>query len=103
MNRIANAIAKMKLQIADRIASGQTTQEQVDAARSNLDMGFDEYCKFQELKSLAMCEDKLTLDEAQLIYKYLGDSPDVFNGQLAEVKAVLTQLFKELLEAKCAI
>jgi hypothetical protein len=40
----------------------------------------------------------LSLDEAQTVYMYLGESVDTFNKQPLEVKIVLTQLFQELLK-----
>jgi len=103
MNRVAVAVDKMRVRIADRIANGITTQEAVDKTHKALDMAFDEYCKFQELKSLASIEGKLSVDEAQLIYNYLGNTPDHFNRQPVEVKAVLTQIFSELLGATIGV
>ena len=99
-NRITAAIAKMKTQIAAKVAAG-LTQEKVDATHKALDMDLEEYCKFQELKSAA-CMDKLTLEESQLIYTYLGETPEHFNKQPVEVKAVLTQIFGELLGSRIA-
>ena len=63
-------------------------------------MEFDEYVKFQELKSAGMLEGKMTLEEAQTVYMYLGNVPDTFNKQPFAVKAVLMQVYKELLGDK---
>jgi len=101
MNRVSTAIAKMKTQIAAKVAAG-LSQEKVDATHKALDMELDEYCRFQEMKSAAVMDKKLTLEEAQLIYKYLGETPEHFNQQPVEVKAVLTQIFKELLASRIA-
>ena len=98
MNRVVTGIAKMKDQIANRIATGLTTQAKVDEARTAYDMQFDEYCKFQELKSLAVQNGTLTLDEGQTVYGYLGNTPEHYNKQPVEVKAVLTKLYAQLLE-----
>jgi len=97
MNRIAAAIAKKKADIEQRVASGIVTAEKVEETRKKLDMAFDEYVRFQEIKSLAVAEGKLTLEEGQTVYGYLGSTPDDFNKQPVEVKAVLTHLFSELL------
>jgi hypothetical protein len=90
----------MKVQIAAKVAAG-LTQEKVNATHKILDMEFLEFVKFQELKSAA-CMDKLTMEEAQLIYTYLGETPEHFNQQPVEVKAVLTQIFGELLGSRIA-
>jgi pantothenate kinase len=100
MNRVIVAVAKMKTQIADRLAQGLVTQAKIDATHKALDMELDEYVKFQELKSLASLDGKLSLDEAQTIYGYLGNTLEHFNDQPVEVKAALTQIFKELLSAR---
>jgi hypothetical protein len=100
-NRIVNAIARMKAQIADRIAKGLVTADKVEESRKALDLEWADYVKFQELKSLASVNGQLTLDEAMTVYNYLGEGgPDKFNRQPVEVKWVLTQLLRELLAAK---
>ena len=100
MNRVEEAIVQMKAKIAAKVAAG-LAQEKVDVTHKVLDIELDEYCQFQELKSLA-CMDKLTVEEAQLIYKCLGETPEHFNKQPVEVKAVLTQIFAKLLESRIA-
>lgn len=100
-NRIVNGIARMKAQIEDRIAKGLTTADKVEETRKALDMQWDEYTVFQNLKSIASISGTLTLDEAMTIYNYLGEAgPDHFNGQPVEVKVILTQVLQELLRAK---
>lgn len=100
-NRIVNAIARMKAQIEGRIAQGIVTAAKVEETRKALDIQWDEYTAFQNLKSIASISGTLTLDEAMTIYNYLGEAgPDHFNGQPVEVKAVLTQVLQELLRAK---
>jgi hypothetical protein len=98
MNRVLKAIAQRKEIIAGRLASGQVTQEQIDKTHKLLDLELDEYVKFQELKSLASTDGTMTLEEATTVYNYLGTIPETFNQQPVEVKAVLTQIYKELLE-----
>ena len=96
MNRVTKAIGQTEEMIRNRLTSGEVTQERVDALHKSLDMEFEEYCKFQELKSAAMGT-KLTADEAQTIYMYLGNVPETFNKQSVAVKVVLTKIFAELL------
>ena len=100
MNRVFDAIQRMEKQIADRLATGQTTKSAIDKLHKTLDMSFDEYCKFQELKSLAVANEKITLDEGQYIYMMLGNIPDHFNNQPIAVKVVLTKIYEELLRAR---
>ena len=97
MNRVAKSIEKMKDQIAERIALGMTTVERVAQTHKSLDLSLDEFVKFQELKSIAMMADRLTQEEAQMIYGFLGETTEHFNRQEVHVKAVLTQIFQELL------
>jgi hypothetical protein len=100
MNRVYSSIEKTKQIIADRIEKGQTTAEKVESYRRSLDFTFDEFAAFQELKSVAMVEGKLTAEEAQLVYSYLGNTPEHFNSQSVEVKHVLTKIYVELLEKR---
>ena len=102
-NRIVNGIARMKAQIEARIAQGLTTAAKVEEARKALDLQWDAYIVFQNLKSLAVVSRKLSFDEAMTIYNYLGAGPDYFNSQPVEVKAVLTQVLQELLQAKVIV
>lgn len=97
MNRIATAIDRMKGQITQRVALGLTTEDRVESMRKSIDMNLAEFAKLQELKSLASVNGTLTLNEAQYVYALLGNTPDHFNRQDAATKAVLTQLFQELL------
>jgi hypothetical protein len=97
-NRVSLAIEKTQNAIAERLAAGTVSQEQVDALHKHLDMGFEEYCKFQELKSLATASGQLTLEEGNLIYSYLGNSTEHFNSQSLAVKSTLTKMYAELLE-----
>lgn len=97
-NRVLAMIASYETQIADRLAKGLVTQEKIDDLRKSLDMPFEDYVNFQELKSLASTDGTLTLEEAQTIYGFLGETPDVFNGQPVAVKSVLTKVHHELLE-----
>jgi hypothetical protein len=99
MNRIANAIAAQKTNIDSRLDDGRTTHDALTALDKQLDMCLEEYVRFQELKSLAVADETMTLDEGQLVYAYLGESPERFNRQPLEVKVILTNLFTELLRA----
>lgn len=99
-NRITDAFAHMKAQIADRITKGLTTAEKVRDVHKTLDMDLGEYAKFQTLKSLAVADGKLTAEEGQSIYVALGETVSVFNDQPIHVKSVLTSLFAELLTAQ---
>lgn len=98
MNRIAEAIEKQRLAIQERLAAGLVTQAEVDATQKYLDIGLDDYCLFHEMKSV-LAGSTLTHDETQMIYTYLGNTPDHFNQQPIEVKAVLTQVMMELMRS----
>lgn len=99
MNRIATAISLQKINIDTRLDDGRTTPEAMTALDAQLDMCLEEYVRFQDLKSLAVSAERLTLEEGQLVYSYLGETPERFNRQPLEVKVILTNLFTELLQA----
>ena len=95
--RLDRHLATYRAQIADRLASGETTQEKLDQLHKDLDLDHMEHAKYQETKSLAFMEGKITQDEAQQIYIWLGGSPSVFNRRPLEVKSLVTKIVGELL------
>lgn len=92
MSKIAAAVtgAKMKLETVEPAKR--------ESLHKTLDMAFDEWAKFQELKSLAQAENRLDADDAMYIYNQLGGAPSVFNSRPLEVKVVLTQVYALLLK-----
>jgi hypothetical protein len=62
-----------------------------------------EYCRFQEIKTLAVAENRLSLEEGTTIYGFLGESVETFNTQPLPVKIALTTLFKYLLEGRIKV
>ena len=84
--------------IEQKIADGLTTTEQVTAISKTLDLTLEEYCMFQNYKSAAVGV-SLSLDEANTIYQYLGQTLEHFNNQTVAVKAALTKVFAELIFA----
>ncbi len=102
MNRITAGFARMEAQIADRIEKGLTTKAKVKATAKAMDMSIEEHARFQTLKSLAVANEKLTVDEGMTVYAYLGETVGHFNKQPVQVKCVLTGLFQELLKAEVA-
>ena len=93
MNRIEAGITKCQT----KIEAKNYPPEKLAALHKAMDMDFNEYCRFQTLKS-AHVGNKLTLDEAQSIYVYLGNAPEFFNEQPLPVKYVLTEVFAALLK-----
>ncbi len=90
MNRISNAVTKARVMVIFK-------PEKMEELSRTMDLSIEEHALFQERKAIAQMDGTLTLDEAQLIYFYLGNSVTVFNKQELAVKYVLTMLFKELL------
>lgn len=93
MNRITLGIERANALIAKKAFQ----PEKVAEISKSMDMALDEYCRFQTLKSAAVGS-KLTLDEAQMIYAFLGTTPEHFNAQPLAVKWVLTEVFASLLK-----
>lgn len=100
MNRIVAVIARMEAIVAEKKAAGALTDEKIEASRKALDMDWEEYTIFQNLKSLASTDGTLTLDEANTVYSYLGETLDHFNNQSFPVKLVLNKLLAQLLDKK---
>ena len=100
MNRIANAIAAKNAEIKAKLIAGKITRKQIDDTATALDMDIEEHAMFQNIKSLAVAQNLLTLDEGQMVYVALGEVVTVFNGQDVGTKAVLTGLLKELLASR---
>ncbi len=97
MNRVTTMIANIERTMKERIEAGFITAEKIEEHRKTLDLELSEYVRFQEMKSIASTDGTLTLDEAQTVYRYLGETPDTFAEQSFAVKYVLTKLFQELL------
>lgn len=100
MDRVANAITAQEKNITARLADGRTTQDSLAKLHDDLDMHMFEFARFQDLKSLAVAAQTLTLDEGMTVYGYLGESLETFNKQSLAVKVTLTELFKHLVEAE---
>lgn len=92
-NRILAGIERAKAAIAAKNLS----PEKIADMSLKMNMELDEYCRFQTLKSAAMGT-KLTFDEAQTIYGFLGNTVETFNEQPLAVKWVLTEVFASLLK-----
>jgi len=101
-NRIVNAFDKMKAQIAQRIENGLTTEAKVKDAHKALDMDLEEYISLQEVKSLAVAMELLTVDEGQSIYATLEGGVERFNRQPVHIKSVINSMHAQLLTWKRA-
>jgi len=96
MNRIKSAIDRMTQTIKDK----GLPQEKLDEMHKSLDMPLEDFCKFQEMKSVASMDGTLSLEEAQTVYALLGETPDTFNGRTLAEKYVLSQLLAELCQRR---
>lgn len=92
-NRITEAIQKCKATIDAK----KLSEAKLKSMHKSLDMDFEMYCDFQNRKSIASMDGRLTLDEANTVYRYLGNIPDTFNRQPIEVKYVLYEVYMSLL------
>ena len=98
VNRVTRGIARAMAVIATKNLSEAKLAE----LSKGLDMTFEEYCKFQTEKSVAGLDGRLTLDEAQTVYGYLGETLEHFNGQPLAVKWVLNELLAKILGERVA-
>lgn len=97
MNRVTSMVDEQEVELTQRLRLGLVTQVDVDKVGVALELEAYEFAKFQEVKSLAVMEGTLSLEEGQVVYEYLGEQPSVFNKQSVAVKVVMTKLFEELL------
>jgi hypothetical protein len=65
-----------------------------------LNMTHDEWVMFQEKKSLAQAEGRMTVENAMWVYEQLGGTVEIFNSRPAATKYVMTEIFKKLLEPR---
>ena len=100
INRILREYTTTQDRIKDKLLTGAITQERLDELHKALDVEMDEYCRFQELKTLAVAEQIITPLEGMTVFESMGTSPEVFNRQPLHVKAALTTLFTELLHRR---
>ena len=97
MNRITASIERRQKLMADLLESGKTTAEAQVKAGKAMDLTFEDWFLFNELKSLAQAMTKNSYEEAQTIYEYLGESgPERFNAAPIHVKVALTHILAEL-------
>ena len=97
-NRVMDSIVRREKMIAENTVKNNLTPARLAEVHKSLDLAFDEYVAFQEVKSLAHAMNMINTEEATTIYNYLGEGgPNEFNGQPLAVKAALTQWYQELL------
>lgn len=98
MNRIQAAIEHIDIRLASQLACGATSPAHLNELTNKLNIDLTEYFHFQNVKSLAFANGKLSLDEAQLIYNILGKTANDFNNQPLPVKIVVTKTMVELMK-----
>ena len=96
MNRIEASIKAMQEKL-DSIKNGPT-KEEMEKTLNITD--FKEYESLQTLKSLVSVSGILTLEEAESVYNYLGNTMEHFNKQSIATKLILTKLHQELMAKK---
>ena len=98
MNRILIGIEKAKKVLADKLPT--LGPEMKDKVEKNATLSMEEFVLFQQEKSLASMDGRLTLEEAQTVYGYLGSTPDSFNAQPLEIRWVLLEVFTSLMKRR---
>ena len=98
MNRVQALISNAERAIKSKLESGELTEERFVELSAQMNMEFDEYVMLQELKSLAVANQVLSVDEGMTAYAVLGETVIHFNSRPFHEKYAMAQLFKELLE-----
>jgi len=94
MKPVHTLVDDVNEQLKERVSKGLTTKEAIESMHPQLDFDMEEYVKFQELKSLAVSDGTLTLEDGMYIYGILGEAgPEDFNGSHIAIKVVFTELF----------
>lgn len=70
--------------------------DKIKEMSKKLDVTFDEWCGFQDIKSRAQAFGRISYHEAVTIYEILGNSPEHFNKQTLVRKYVVTSIILEL-------
>jgi hypothetical protein len=89
---IADVVTGLELKLR------HSAPEKLDALSRKLDIELREYVAFQEVKSLAQADGRLSYENACYIYNQLGAGPEDFNNRPVAVKIILTQVFAQLLK-----
>jgi hypothetical protein len=82
--------------IDDVLADSTKPQSELDALHREMDVALDEFCRWQEIKSLAVTEGVLTPEEGAYIYHQMGELPQTFNKRPLAVKVAITKTMAEL-------
>ena len=88
---IESIVQSLKVALADH------DEVALSAMSDKLDMLPDEHAHYQEMKSLAVSEGRMSPDDGLYVYRMLGGTSSVFNKQHVAVKIALTQLFAQLM------
>lgn len=102
MNRIEKMVATAKDTVKEQMFAGNLTVLQLEKSRNGLDMTFEEHFRFQGLKSQAVLENMLAVEEGQTLYVMLGETVSHANSLPFAHKYVLNKIFMELLKWRTA-
>jgi len=83
--------------IDDRVADCNRSDAELKRLHARFDMELDEFCRMQEMKSLAVAQEILTPEEGAYIYHQMGGLPSTFNSRPLAVKVAITQVMAELM------
>lgn len=103
MNRLATSIDRVQARIDETL-----DEDAADKLEGEMAIDFEQHFKFQELQAAAHASGKITTDEAQIVYKALGEVMSSENGgwqpgvKLAK-KVSITMFMMELLQWKATL
>ena len=98
-NRIEKAILKLDAKLKGMNGTGLNGTP-LSEYEKGLDLEVWELAAYQNMKNRAMLERKLSLEEAQTIYRALGEGGNWRSGTSLATKVVVTQVMGELLGVK---
>ena len=101
MNKITTTIEGAQSHLDATLDSGENTPEKLATLSETLNLTVEEHSHFQNLKSIAQMDERLTVDEAMTVYRLLGNTHTVFNKRTVAAKIVLMVLFRDLAKRSC--
>lgn len=103
-NRVQERITQAKQAIQSKLDAGAITASLLEECSNDpaTQLTLTEYCDFQELKTLAVANNVITLEEGQFVYRLLGESLSTFHKQDLPTRIVLMKFYAQLIQLRQA-
>ena len=96
---IAKAVDKLEALIHQKLACGMTTVEELLEKNRQLRVTFTVHQSYKRIQEEAFIMGFLSLSDYNILYGYIGDTPEWFNEQTLPVKVAVAKTCAELFKA----